>query len=130
MTIGKYIDNGERFPRIDSWTSRASAHMVVPRAWQGTSTFFIKGEEKLDSPCGFHEASPEAFINDHDHFEKGFNGAIQNRQVPRSAVEGSGNGSFPTSSNSNGSDLTVCSNCHEFCSSPMDLYRSVFPERS
>ena len=38
ITEGCYIDNGEKFKRVDNWKGR-TAHQSMPRRWTGTTTF-------------------------------------------------------------------------------------------
>jgi hypothetical protein len=42
ITEGKFIDSGESFKCVDSWTTRQRAHFPLKRAWQGTTTFFFR----------------------------------------------------------------------------------------
>ena len=42
ITEGHFIDNGETFKCVDSWTARPRAHLPLERAWQGTTTFFLR----------------------------------------------------------------------------------------
>ena len=38
-TVGVFVDSGEAFRRVDTWTSRSSAHLALSRRWTGTTTF-------------------------------------------------------------------------------------------
>ena len=42
ITEGHYIDDGETFKCVDSWTARPRAHLPLARAWHGTTTFFLR----------------------------------------------------------------------------------------
>jgi hypothetical protein len=41
ITVGKYED-GEHFRRVDSWTTRSSAHLRLARRWTGSITFLLR----------------------------------------------------------------------------------------
>ncbi len=43
-TQGVYLDDGEKFTRTDSWTSRSTAHMAMCRPWVGTTTFLKRSD--------------------------------------------------------------------------------------
>ncbi len=43
-TQGVYLDDGEKFTRTDSWTSRSTAHMTMCRPWVGTTTFLKRSD--------------------------------------------------------------------------------------
>ena len=42
ITEGHFLDNGQAFKCVDSWTARPRAHFPLKRAWQGTTTFFLR----------------------------------------------------------------------------------------
>jgi hypothetical protein len=42
ITDGEFCDNGEQFKHVDSWRSRAEAHMSLGRPWTGATRFFVK----------------------------------------------------------------------------------------
>ena len=44
VTIGRFVDSGEEFSRLDSWRSRSDAHLDLGRAWIGETKFFAKSE--------------------------------------------------------------------------------------
>ena len=44
VTIGRFVDSGEEFSRLDSWRSRRDAHLDLGRAWIGETRFFAKSE--------------------------------------------------------------------------------------
>ena len=46
ITEGKYCDNGEAFRRTDSWTTRSTSHLSMPRRWTGTTTFLLRSQER------------------------------------------------------------------------------------
>ena len=39
VTEGRFLDNGEVFKKVDSWTARGTAHMDLTRRWVGTTRF-------------------------------------------------------------------------------------------
>jgi hypothetical protein len=41
ITVGEYED-GETFRRVDSWTTRSSAHLRLARRWKGSTTFLLR----------------------------------------------------------------------------------------
>ena len=45
ITEGKFCDDGEPFRVVDCWTSRATAHRPLERAWIGLTTFLTRSEE-------------------------------------------------------------------------------------
>jgi hypothetical protein len=45
ITEGYYIDNGEGFKRVDTWTSRRDAHLCLGRQWKGETRFLLRVEE-------------------------------------------------------------------------------------
>ena len=44
VTIGRCVDSGKEFSRLDSWRSRSDAHLDLGRAWVGETKFFAKSE--------------------------------------------------------------------------------------
>ena len=45
ITKGTYIDNGEKFRIIDTWTARNTAHRAMNRQWIGSTAFILKAAE-------------------------------------------------------------------------------------
>ena len=41
ITEGRFID-GEEFKRVDTWTARATAHLVMRAPWTGKTTFVLR----------------------------------------------------------------------------------------
>ena len=41
ITEGNYED-GERFRRVDQWTTRSTAHLRLARRWKGSTTFLLR----------------------------------------------------------------------------------------
>ena len=41
ITEGEYED-GEKFRRVDSWTTRSTAHLRLDRKWVGNTTFLLR----------------------------------------------------------------------------------------
>ncbi len=44
ITCGEYLDTGEKFKIVDTWTSRPSAHRRLARRWTGTTRFISRSE--------------------------------------------------------------------------------------
>ena len=44
LTIGRFVDSGEEFSRLDSWRSRSDAHLDMGRIWVGETRFFAKSQ--------------------------------------------------------------------------------------
>ena len=42
VTRGVYVDDGQSFERVDTWTARATAHLNMPRRWVGSTTFVMR----------------------------------------------------------------------------------------
>ncbi len=47
ITRGEYLDTGEKFKIVDTWTSRPSAHRQLTRRWTGTTRFISRSERRL-----------------------------------------------------------------------------------
>ena len=53
---GNFLDIGEGFKRVDTWTARSSAHADLGRRWTGTTRFLLRAgfgsnsEEGQDEP--------------------------------------------------------------------------------
>ena len=42
ISQGRYLDSGEKFRRVDTWTARASAHADFGRRWTGRTRFLVR----------------------------------------------------------------------------------------
>ena len=49
ITTGKFVDTGEEFQRIDTWTARTTAHLCLGRRWKGTTEFIMRVDGDLVS---------------------------------------------------------------------------------
>ena len=42
VTEGRFVDTGEAFRRVDSWTTKSTAHADLGRRWTGTTRFLMR----------------------------------------------------------------------------------------
>jgi hypothetical protein len=54
VTKGCFIDTGELFELVDSWSCRGTAHSCLERPWIGLIVFLLKSDVRI---CGVSEAS-------------------------------------------------------------------------
>ena len=54
VTKGCFLDNGEHFELVDSWSCRGSAHRSLDRPWVGFIKFLLKVDVRI---CGVSGAS-------------------------------------------------------------------------
>ena len=56
VTNGRFIDTGEAFQRVDTWTAKLSAHLDLGRRWVGKTVFLLRTDVDLrnlgETPCG------------------------------------------------------------------------------
>ena len=42
VTEGRFVDTGETFRRVDSWTTKSTVHADLGRRWTGTTRFVMR----------------------------------------------------------------------------------------
>ena len=60
ITEGRFIDTGEKFKRVDTWTAKATAQADLGRRWTGSTRFLARvgeSDENEDEAAKDHAGS-------------------------------------------------------------------------
>ena len=81
ITEGRFVDTGEQFRRVDSWTSRETAHADFGRRWTGSTRFLLRACYAFAPEAGTCDAAKES--EDAKKLEKPRASRVHAELVPR-----------------------------------------------